>query len=143
MIIESKLKEFAEHRVADAITSKDDTDSVAIVVDGQRNPDSTGFVFDARAIEACDVYILYLISRNKINEASDVAIGSRLKGYISPDVSELLTANAAFTHVITRDFCAILPSESKKTTAEQVLAVGYVLCKLFYKFLNDNRFYLM
>lgn len=62
---------------------------------GEHN-DYVGFLSEV------DVFLLYLLSRNKIEEAREVAEGTALKGFISRDVGQLLLANVASTKLMKR-----------------------------------------
>ena len=88
---------YALDSVRDAVATK-----TSIAVDSREQGGSAAFISDSRAAEAVDIYILYLLSRNKIEEARDVAQRSALKGYLSADVGQLLLANVASTLLMKR-----------------------------------------
>lgn len=71
----------------------------------------------ARAVEAADIYVLYLLSRNKFTEAMRVMKNPQFKMHFSPDVSDLVHTNMESRNLLTRQFNAIL-STSAKAQAE-------------------------
>lgn len=77
--------------------------------DNDNEHTSMSFLTASRAAEAVDIYILYLLSRSKIAVAERSAQDNEMGQYISTDVLELLSANAAAANIISpRELSAVL-----------------------------------
>ena len=113
-VLEIKLYRHASECIKLAVHASANANARGMEVDGE----SSSNLATARAAEAADIYMLYLLSRNKFTEALRVTKNPQFSAHLSPDVADLAHTNIVSRNLLTRQFTAILSSNSYKAKAD-------------------------
>jgi hypothetical protein len=134
LVLESTLYEHCSECLAAAVASRGGGGGGGeggMDVEGEEgaDADAASLVSGARAVEAADIYLLYLLARNKVGAALAAARLPLLGGYLSADVFQLLAAQAAGSELLAKQTPCLLSAPARpqrRGGGQRPVAIRYI-----------------